>query len=255
LDYIYEVRGEDNEETNPNVTGQGVEWIVSNTLQQTLINKTTTPQAITFFVNDIALNSIGNGSHCWGPTQTVSVTINPPPAIIVTQTTEGANSRLTATSNPNYSYLWNTNANTNSILVPLPTVATNYTLSVNESVHGCGKTYTITISPSAPISTRSAKDSIAENLTIQEELVNNFYLFPNPNNGNMTLRYNPLTETDRGIVIIYDVIGRLIASYSLDNSATQLQINNDKLSNGTYTYKVVINGNEVKYGKIIIMEQ
>ncbi len=247
--YIYVVNGDDDEDTNPNVSGQGVSQIVSTILQRKLINKTTVPQTITFFVNTIA-----NKTGCWGPTQTISVTINPPPAITVTQTTEGSNARITATSNPNYSYRWSTNDATNSILVPLPTTATNYTLSVTESIHSCAKTFTITISPTAPISIKSLEDSIATNLDIQQNISNPFYLYPNPNNGNMILNYGYLTETDNGILTIYDVVGRSTTSYLLDNKATQLQINNDLLNNGTYCYRVTINGMEVKQDKIIIIK-
>jgi hypothetical protein len=70
----------------------------------------------------------------------------------------------------------------------------------------------------------------------------------------MTLDYGYLTETNNGIVTVYYVVGNLVASYLLDNKTTQLQINNDLLNNGTYCYRVTIEGVEVKRDKIIIIK-
>lgn len=83
---------------------------------------------------------------------------------------------------------------------------------------------------------------------------NDFKLFPNPNDGTMNFIYS-LKETSQGEMIIFDVTGKAVAKYllatGLDN---QIIINETKLSNGIYFYKVIVD-NELKVSdKIVIIK-
>lgn len=81
-----------------------------------------------------------------------------------------------------------------------------------------------------------------------------FKLFPNPNDGSMNFIYS-LNETSKGEMIIFDVTGKAIATYSLKTGENnQILINETQLSNGVYFYKVIID-NELKTSdKIVIIK-
>jgi hypothetical protein len=67
------------------------------------------------------------------------------------------------------------------------------------------------------------------------------------------LKYS-LTATQQGVMIIYDMYGRLIFSCTLDNTDNQLKINNYQLISGTYIYIIYVNDAEVKRDKFIIIK-
>jgi hypothetical protein len=73
---------------------------------------------------------------------------------------------------------------------------------------------------------------------------------PNPNDGNMTLTY---TINDKAQLILYDIMGRIMDEYELDAGKNLFYISNEHLVNGTYFYRVVINGSNVKTGKIVVV--
>jgi len=74
-------------------------------------------------------------------------------------------------------------------------------------------------------------------------------LYPNPNNGNITLEYQ---FTHIGEFIITDISGREICRYSLSNTENKSEINCNKLINGTYIYKVFSAGKLIKVDKFIV---
>ena len=80
-----------------------------------------------------------------------------------------------------------------------------------------------------------------------------YKLYPNPNNGNMVLDYT-INETDKAIMEIYDVSGKLIRSYSLNPASNQLILNEDKLNNGAYFYQLRVNNQLVQSDKLIIIK-
>ena len=85
------------------------------------------------------------------------------------------------------------------------------------------------------------------------EVVEEMYvkLYPNPNNGNMTLEYN-LNGT--GLFTIYDVSGRLIKQQLLTSENTTATINAAELDAGVYLYEIKVNDKKVKIDKLIIIK-
>jgi hypothetical protein len=79
-----------------------------------------------------------------------------------------------------------------------------------------------------------------------------FNLYPNPNNGTMTLEYS-LSANEQGEFIIYDLTGKLITHYELDNVNNQLIISNKQLTNGIYFYHIKVNSKIVRNDKFIII--
>ena len=80
-----------------------------------------------------------------------------------------------------------------------------------------------------------------------------FTLFPNPNNGSMTMVYD-LGEESNGNMNLYDVTGKLINSYDLQTKNGVLEINEDQLHNGIYFYRILVNGIIVNSNKIVIIK-
>lgn len=88
----------------------------------------------------------------------------------------------------------------------------------------------------------------------QTKTINEFTLYPNPNDGSMNFIYT-LNERSQGDFYIYDISGRLITKYSLQSGENnQLLINETQLNNGVYFYKVIVD-NELKASdKIVILK-
>ncbi len=77
-------------------------------------------------------------------------------------------------------------------------------------------------------------------------------LFPNPNNGNMTFEYK-LADNEMGEFKLYDMTGRLLSSYILENGTNSLNISEAALKNGVYFYKYIVNNEIRSTDKIIII--
>ncbi|MGQ0828227.1 MAG: T9SS type A sorting domain-containing protein [Bacteroidota bacterium] len=78
-------------------------------------------------------------------------------------------------------------------------------------------------------------------------------LYPNPSNGNMQFEYS-LKRNEEGVLMIYDVAGKLMSRYMLKDTDNYLNISPGQLTNGIYLYHVVINGKTVKTDKLVVIE-
>ncbi len=80
-----------------------------------------------------------------------------------------------------------------------------------------------------------------------------FNLYPNPNNGSMTMTYD-LGKDAEGSMNLYDVTGKLINTYNLSNTTGSIDINEDQLHNGIYFYCILVEGIKVNTNKIVIIK-
>ena len=81
-----------------------------------------------------------------------------------------------------------------------------------------------------------------------------FNLSPNPNDGNMILKYSTKPNS-KAEMKIYDVTGRLINSYKLtEGDNNTLKISEDELQNGIYFYNVIIDNKVKSQSKIVIVK-
>ena len=76
-------------------------------------------------------------------------------------------------------------------------------------------------------------------------------LFPNPNNGTMSLTYNLHTDA---VMQISDLTGNLVGSYYMPSTNTNIPVQNNYLQNGVYLYRVICNDVIIKLGKIVVMQ-
>lgn len=79
-----------------------------------------------------------------------------------------------------------------------------------------------------------------------------FTLFPNPNNGSMTMIYDLGKDTNASMNL-YDVTGKLINTYDLQNTNGAIEINEDQLHNGIYFYSILVKEKVIKNNKIVII--
>ncbi len=83
--------------------------------------------------------------------------------------------------------------------------------------------------------------------------LNSFLLFPNPNNGNMSLLYTLIT-TENAEVKIFDVTGKLIYKSNINNQNNRAEINVDGIKEGIYYYKIENGNTTLKADKLVIIK-
>jgi hypothetical protein len=83
------------------------------------------------------------------------------------------------------------------------------------------------------------------------DLQNGFQLYPNPNDGNMTLEYSISKNAE---LVITDLTGKPVCTYLLDKNSRQTPIACEGLSGGIYLYRVMVDGEVVNSGKIGIVK-
>ena len=92
-----------------------------------------------------------------------------------------------------------------------------------------------------------------EEKTTTNEPVNEFLLFPNPNNGHMELQYT-IHNKQAAQLLIMDVTGRLISNYELPENSSNLHIHELDLKSGVYFYTIKQNNSILKQAKFVIMK-
>ena len=93
----------------------------------------------------------------------------------------------------------------------------------------------------------------ARQMFVVEEDSHNIRLYPNPNNGLMTLECN-LLDTENGEISIYDITGKLIRTYILAFGTKKVSIDAQLLDVGIYLYDIVINGKKIRTNKLTIIK-
>jgi hypothetical protein len=91
-----------------------------------------------------------------------------------------------------------------------------------------------------------------EKIMIEEQ---NYFvsIYPNPNNGEMTVWYH-LPSSNNTQMLIHNALGKLIKQYELNSNVQQLTINEPALENGLYYYTIMVDDEIVKTDKFIIIK-
>ena len=172
-------------------------------------------------------------------TKTVSIGFNTLPVVSATASNTlvcsnlGEASVLTASTSAT-SYSWSDGATTMTTSVT-PTVATTYTVTVNDG--NCSATSTIFVD----VQTCTGINTIAS-------LTNGINVYPNPTNGILNIAISSELAGNTSIEV-YDALGKLAMKETLTNETTT--INTSKLTDGMYVYKVINNNKAIKIGKIV----
>lgn len=88
---------------------------------------------------------------------------------------------------------------------------------------------------------------------LENEIFSNTIIYPNPNNGLMTLECN-LIDAESGKMSIYDITGKLIHTYNLSNGTKKIDIDAQFLDAGIYLYDIVVNGKVIGTNKLTIIK-
>ena|SRR3972149_8447892 len=87
-----------------------------------------------------------------------------------------------------------------------------------------------------------------------EEIPNyNYKLYPNPNDGKMTIEY-VLDSNKTGEFKIYDVAGQKVAEYKLIPEQNSISISEAALKNGVYFYLLIVEGKIISRNRIVIIK-
>ncbi|HEX8516180.1 MAG TPA: T9SS type A sorting domain-containing protein [Bacteroidia bacterium] len=78
-------------------------------------------------------------------------------------------------------------------------------------------------------------------------------LYPNPNNGNMTLECN-LGDNESGELLIYSLTGKVLKSYPFAEGMKTLQVDASELNSGMYLYEFRTDKKVSKKGKLSIIK-
>jgi hypothetical protein len=78
-------------------------------------------------------------------------------------------------------------------------------------------------------------------------------IYPNPNDGNMRLDYY-LKDSQEGLMLIFDVTGKLIKSIRMNSNTNSLVINETELKQGIYLFKILVNGELIVSDKLVIIK-
>lgn len=97
----------------------------------------------------------------------------------------------------------------------------------------------------------SSSPSLESKKTLRKEQNAVVSVFPNPSNGQVTIKYF-IPQNNKAEFIISDLSGRRLNSYFLLGENNQINIQED-LNSGIYLYYVVSNGRIVKQDKIVVI--
>jgi hypothetical protein len=103
------------------------------------------------------------------------------------------------------------------------------------------------------IEKNSSKNIIDNNKKVAEYLSGYYKLYPNPNNGNMQLEYE-IGKEQKGVFIIYDLLGEKVLEYRLNTGNTSLNLTGEMLRDGIYYYQIIINEKIVQQEKVVIIK-
>lgn len=188
-------------------------------------------------VNNSTYSVVGTNSvtGCSGNSGSVSVIVLPNPTVGIaasgTQICVGESATLTASGA--FSYSWNTGAGTATIVVS-PSVTTTYS-TIGTNTNGCnsGVTYTLTVDPCTAIGKLGEVEAIM--------------IYPNPNNGEFTIRTDNHAELS-----VYDNAGRAVRYIKLDeNSGRTISVKG--LANGVYYLSGRVDGKPYS-AKVVVSE-
>jgi gliding motility-associated-like protein len=175
---------------NVNTTGESLTTQSTNTLSNTIVNNSTSVQAVIYTVTPTS-----TGGSCAGVAQTVTITVNPKPAMTSASTAticSGASVSIPFTSNVASTYTWIATDNINTVgeslttqstatlnntITSSSTIAQNiiYTVtptSTGGSCVGAAQTVTVTVNP-GPAMTSASSATICTGATVSIPFTSN----------------------------------------------------------------------------------
>lgn len=94
--------------------------------------------------------------------------------------------------------------------------------------------------------------TILTGISENNDIASKITIFPNPVKERATLRLNTnIKAGDQVVFNVYDVLGNKVRSLSATGEK-ELTLLRKNMNNGVYLYEVILNGENVKNGKLIL---
>jgi hypothetical protein len=79
-------------------------------------------------------------------------------------------------------------------------------------------------------------------------------LYPNPSNGAVTLQYELPKGEQQGELVLYNMLGKEVKRYKVDNTFKDILLDNTQLPAGTYFYQLQTSKGSVGTKKMIVIK-
>jgi hypothetical protein len=119
-----------------------------------------------------------------------------------------------------------------------PSITTTYTVTKTQCKVTTTDVITVSVSPTGLFEYSKERGEVK--------------IFPNPNNGNFTLKYDFVKDITEAEVMVEDVTGKLIYTAKLNVQNRSINMNLSNVRNGIYFVKVMHNKEIISVNKVII---
>ena len=82
--------------------------------------------------------------------------------------------------------------------------------------------------------------------------VNNVSVYPNPTTNNISVAYDLKNNTQQATLKIYNTLGTLVKTTTLENYTTNKKIDVSSLDEGVYFYSISVDGKTVKTSRLVV---
>ena len=91
---------------------------------------------------------------------------------------------------------------------------------------------------------------------MQQQIQNGKFsnLYPNPSNGSVTIQYQLPPGEHSGEIVLYNTRGAELKRYKVDDTFTDLILDNSTLQSGTYFYQLITNSGVVGIKKMVVIK-
>jgi len=77
---------------------------------------------------------------------------------------------------------------------------------------------------------------------------------PNPFNNTTTIPYSLPEGIEKAFINVYEITGKKISSYEVNNKGNKIVISSEKMENGVYIYKLETKGITLGSRKMVIIK-
>lgn len=99
-----------------------------------------------------------------------------------------------------------------------------------------------------------ALDSVPSGVGEADSDSNEFSVYPNPNNGRMTVNYD-IGEGETATIVIYNMVGALMFERTLTSSGNLMEIDVTNINSGVYLLNVEVNGEKRHTERLSILKE
>ncbi len=128
-------------------------------------------------------------------------------------------------------------------------ISGNYKLKIS-SING-DSTYIYSLPGSLPCDACGGPTSIVKTNSTSTSMPN---AYPNPTSTQITIPYTLTNNDTKGKINIYDINGKVVKEYNVDNSFDNLILDTQEFSAGTYYYNLTTNNGVSDAKKIIVIK-